>query len=73
MAKVMISLPDPLLARVDAAASERGITRSALMRELASARFEEGARELARQMRELSGHAAGRGGDAAEQVKAGRP
>jgi metal-responsive CopG/Arc/MetJ family transcriptional regulator len=39
MAKVMISLPDELLARVDARAGERGSTRSATIRELAEVAF----------------------------------
>lgn len=35
MAKVMISLPDELLERVDALAKERGLTRSGLLQGLA--------------------------------------
>ena len=35
MAKVMISLPDELLARLDAQAAEHGSTRSATIRDLA--------------------------------------
>lgn len=33
MAKVMVSLPDDVLARIDAEAERRGTTRSALLRE----------------------------------------
>jgi len=43
MAKVMISLPDELLARLDAHAAEHGSTRSATLRDLAEAAL--GARE----------------------------
>jgi metal-responsive CopG/Arc/MetJ family transcriptional regulator len=35
MAKVMISLPDDVLARIDAEARRRGATRSGLLREFA--------------------------------------
>jgi predicted transcriptional regulator len=35
MAKVMISLPDEVLARIDDEAARRGTTRSALLREAA--------------------------------------
>ena len=72
MAKVMISLPDDLLARVDAQAAERGSTRSATLRELAEAALGERARLLAERMRGLEGHATGHGGDAVRQLKAGR-
>ena len=73
MAKVMISLPDELLARVDAHASEHGSTRSATIRELAEAAFGNRERLLAQRMQKLEGHARGHGGDVAAQVKAGRP
>jgi metal-responsive CopG/Arc/MetJ family transcriptional regulator len=73
MAKVMISLPDELLARVDARASERGSTRSATIRELAEAALGERQRRLARAMSALEGHARGHGGNTAEQVKTSRP
>jgi hypothetical protein len=35
VAKVMVSIPDDLLARIDDAAERRGTTRSALLREAA--------------------------------------
>lgn len=35
MAKVMVSLPDDVLARIDVEAERRGTTRSALLREAA--------------------------------------
>ena len=73
MAKVMISLPDELLARVDARARERKSTRSATIRELAEAAFGQRERQLAQRMSELDGHATGHGGDVVGKLKAGRP
>jgi metal-responsive CopG/Arc/MetJ family transcriptional regulator len=73
MAKVMISLPDDLLAQVDARASERGSTRSATIRELAEAAFGQRADQLAQRMSELDGRATAHGGDVVSTLKAGRP
>ena len=73
MAKVMISLPDDLLARVDARATERGSTRSATIRELAEAGLGERQRRLAQRMTALEGNARGHGGNVAEQLKTSRP
>jgi metal-responsive CopG/Arc/MetJ family transcriptional regulator len=73
MAKVMISLPDELLAQVDARASERGSTRSATIRELAEAAFGQRADQLAQRMNELDGRATSHGGDVVSKLKAGRP
>jgi metal-responsive CopG/Arc/MetJ family transcriptional regulator len=69
----MISLPDDLLARLDAQAAERGSTRSATLRELAEAALGERERLLAERMSELEGHARGHGGDVVGDLKAGRP
>jgi metal-responsive CopG/Arc/MetJ family transcriptional regulator len=73
MAKVMISLPDELLARLDAQAAERGTTRSATLRELAEAALGERERLLGERMGALEGKARRHGGDVAAAVKAGRP
>ena len=73
MAKVMISLPDELLARLDAHAAERGSTRSATLRDLAEAALGERERLLAERMTELEGHARGHGGDVVGELKAARP
>jgi metal-responsive CopG/Arc/MetJ family transcriptional regulator len=73
VAKVMISLPDDLLARLDAQAAERGSTRSATIRDLAEAALGERERLLAERMRELDGRATGHGGDVVGALKAGRP
>ena len=73
MAKVMISLPDDLLARVDAHATEHGSTRSATIRELAEDGLGERQRQLAERMAALEGQARGHGGNVVEQLKANRP
>lgn len=73
MAKVMISLPDELLARLDAQAAERGSTRSATLRDLTEAALGQRERLLAERMAELDGHATGHGGDVVWELKAGRP
>jgi metal-responsive CopG/Arc/MetJ family transcriptional regulator len=74
MAKVMVSMPDELLAEVDAQARRTGSTRSAVLRGFAEdaiqrrrAKRAEAIQEI---LREASGHY---GGNSAEQVKAGRP
>ena len=73
MAKVMISLPDELLARIDARATEAGITRSATLRALAEAALGERQRQLSARMVELQTGLTGHGGDVAAVIKAGRP
>lgn len=73
MAKVMISLPDGLLARLDSRAAERGSTRSATVRDIVESALGEQERLLADRMAELDGHAAGHGGDVAGALKASRP
>lgn len=73
MAKVMISLPDEFLARVDAQANAHGRTRSATIRELAEVGLGERQRRLCEQMSALEGAARGHGGNAVGDLKAGRP
>ncbi|MGI8712878.1 MAG: CopG family ribbon-helix-helix protein [Solirubrobacteraceae bacterium] len=73
MAKVMISLPDELLARLDAQAREQGSTRSATLRELVERSLGERERLLGERMTELDGKARGHGGNVVDQLKAGRP
>ncbi len=73
MAKVMISLPGELLARVDAQANAHGSTRSATIRELAGVGLGERQRRLSAQMAALDGPARGHGGHAVEDLKSGRP
>ena len=78
MAKVMVSMPDELLAEVDAEARRTGSNRSAVLRGFAEdaiqrrgARRAEGIREILDDLPDLA--LAGRGGDVAEEVKAHRP
>jgi metal-responsive CopG/Arc/MetJ family transcriptional regulator len=73
MAKVMISLPDEFLARVDAQATAHGSTRSATIRELAEVGLGERQRRLSEQMSALEETARGHGGNAVGDLKAGRP
>jgi metal-responsive CopG/Arc/MetJ family transcriptional regulator len=73
MAKVMISLPDELLARVDAQANARGSTRSATIRELAEVGLGARRRRLSERMTALEGPAQGHGGNAVEDLKSSRP
>lgn len=73
MAKVMISLPDELLARLDAEAERSGHSRSAVLRELAREALDERSTRLAARMRELNRGSSGHGGDVVAELKAGRP
>jgi metal-responsive CopG/Arc/MetJ family transcriptional regulator len=73
VAKVMISLPDDLLARVDAHAEEHGRTRSGAIRELTEAALGTRERLLAATMRELEVEPGHHGGDVAAAVRAARP
>lgn len=73
VAKVMVSLPDDLLAGIDAQAKERHSTTSATLRELAEVALGERRRRLSARMTSLEGGARGHGGSVADQVKSGRP
>jgi metal-responsive CopG/Arc/MetJ family transcriptional regulator len=73
MAKVMISLPDELLARVDAEAERSGRSRSAVLREYAREALDERSARLAGRMRDLNRGARGHGGEVVGELKAGRP
>ena len=73
MAKVMVSLPDDLLAEVDAEAQRGGTTRSAVMRGFADAALRQRRESRAAAMRSLLGDASPHGGRAADLVKATRP
>jgi hypothetical protein len=73
MAKVMVSMPDELLHWVDAEAERRGLTRSAMLREFATAAQDDRRRRLAERMRELDAmETRGHGGTGLELLKAGR-
>lgn len=73
MAKVMVSMPDDLLAEVDAEASRTGTSRSAIMRDFADAALRRRRADRAAAMRSLLRDTSPHGGGAAEQVKATRP
>jgi hypothetical protein len=78
MAKVMVSMPDELLAEVDAEARRTGSNRSAVLRGFAEGAIQrrrgsraEGIREILNDLPDLD--LVGHGGDVAEEVKAHRP
>lgn len=73
MAKVMVSLPDDLLERLDAEAQGRGSTRSGVVRHFIQEALGDDAARLAVEMSELEGAAAPHGGRVAEQIKQSRP
>lgn len=73
MAKIMVSLPDDLLAEVDAEARRAGTTRSAVMREFAGAALRRRRESRAAAMGSLLKDPSPHGGRAAELVKATRP
>jgi metal-responsive CopG/Arc/MetJ family transcriptional regulator len=69
----MVSMPDDLLAEVDAEASRAGTSRSAVMRSFADAALRHRRTDRSAAMKSLLLDAAPHGGKAAEQVKAIRP
>ncbi len=73
MAKVMVSMPDELLAEVDAEARRAGTSRSAVLRGFADAALRRRRGDRATAMRTLLRNIAPHGGNAAERVKVTRP
>ena len=69
----MVSMPDELLAEVDAEANRAGTSRSAVLRGFADTALRRRRADRAAAMRTLLREAAPHGGGAAEQVKATRP
>jgi metal-responsive CopG/Arc/MetJ family transcriptional regulator len=69
VAKVMISLPDELLGRLDERARRRGMTRSGLLRDLAERELRNDAAERRRKIHTLLAKADSHGGDSARQVR----
>jgi metal-responsive CopG/Arc/MetJ family transcriptional regulator len=69
----MVSLPDALLAEVDAEAARTGTSRSAVLRSFADRALGERRARRAEALHELLDGAVGHGGGAAERVKATRP
>lgn len=75
MPKVMVSMPDELLAEVDAEAKRTGDSRSAVLRGFAEAAIQHRRAHRAAEIRKLvRRHAAPQpGGNVAELIKATRP
>jgi metal-responsive CopG/Arc/MetJ family transcriptional regulator len=73
MAKVMVSMPDDLLAEVDAEARRTGTSRSAVLRGFADAALRRRRNDRAAAMRKLLADPVPHGGGSAERVKATRP
>jgi metal-responsive CopG/Arc/MetJ family transcriptional regulator len=74
MPKVMVSMPDNLLAEVDAEAQRIGTSRSAVLRGFAETVIQRRRTDRATAMRKLIREAAApHGGNVAESVKATRP
>jgi len=73
MAKVMLSLPDQLLASVDAEAERRGTTRSGLIRQFTDEAFRRRAQERAARIDALLAEPRPHGGDAVAELKRLRP
>lgn len=69
MAKVMISLPEELLARLDDHARRRGTSRSGLLRELAERELATDSAERRRRITRLLTAAAPHGGENAVAIR----
>ena len=72
MAKVMISVPDDLLSRIDQHARRCSKTRSGLLQELAERELAGQDRNRAARLEELLGEPIPRGGNSAELVREDR-
>jgi hypothetical protein len=72
VAKVMISIPDKLLDRLDARAREAGETRSGLLRRLAEQELAEGSARRRREFENLLGPPVDLGGKAARLIREDR-
>jgi metal-responsive CopG/Arc/MetJ family transcriptional regulator len=69
VAKVMISLPDELLERIDAYARSRGTTRSGLLRELAERELAADREARGKRIRELLANPQPHGGNSVEIIR----
>jgi hypothetical protein len=72
VAKVMISIPDELLERVDAHAKKRAETRSGFLQRLAERAIVEDSASRRRELEELLGPPVDLGGNAAELIRQSR-
>jgi hypothetical protein len=73
MKKVVVYMPDDLLAEIDAEADRTGASRSAVMRDLTYTSVCRRRVNRATEMQTLLHHTGPHGGNAAEQVKQTRP
>jgi D-serine deaminase-like pyridoxal phosphate-dependent protein len=73
MKKVVVHMPDDLLAEIDAEADRTGASRSAVMRDLAYAALRRRRVDRATGIQALLRHTDPHGGNAAERVKQMRP
>lgn len=73
MAKVMVSLPDDLLASIDAEAARRGTTRSGLLRDYVREGLRRRALERASRVRRVLSEPGHHGGAGVEDLKRLRP
>ena len=69
----MVSLPDELLAAIDAEARRLGTTRSGLLRSYADDALRRRAEERAARIEQLMAEAGAHGGDGVEELKRHRP
>ena len=72
MAKVLVSIPDDLLAKIDRTARARGITRSGLIQRLAADHLPDDDRARHVRLARLLAEPLDRGGDAADAVRRDR-
>lgn len=72
MAKVMVSLPDELLRRLDQRARERRTTRSGLLRELSERELARSEGERATILSELLGEPGSYGGSSVPEIRRAR-
>lgn len=73
MAKVMISMPDELLARVDRTAAGRKTSRSAVIREFTEQAYRAQQDRINQIVDEIVANAEPHGGDVVRDLKEGRP
>jgi len=72
MAKVMISIPDDLLARLDAQAKANRESRSGFLQRLAKRELQSGEAKRQREIEDLLGPPVALGGDAARLIREDR-
>ena len=73
MAKVMVSLPDDLLASLDAEAARRHTSRSGLLRDYVNEGLRHRGQERVRRVQQVMSEAGHHGGDGVRELKRHRP